>query len=336
MSAFRFDGSISDAGTGVALQGIEVFVCTQPAITTTIPPSPLASLFTNSAGSTPLVNPVVTDGFGNFFFYAATGTYTLVYYDPQGRMPTQIFPDQQVVTQGGGSLTSVALTMPAEFAVAGSPITSSGTLAVTSVAENANTVYAGPSSGSAAAPGFRTLVTADMPAGVGTVTSVQLTGVFGALFTGSISGTNPITTSGTFTVNIDMAQQNANTVLAGPSSGGPGPVTARTLTAADICGKTAVTFSATPAFDASTFALPTFSMTLTGNVTSSTIANPTIGQVITFVITQNATGGWTFAWPANSKGSSAIGSNANEVSVQSFVYDGTNWRATSPGSVNAT
>lgn len=335
MSAFRFDGSITDSGTGVALQGIEVFVCTQPAVTNVIPPSPLASLFTDSTGLTVLLNPVVTDGFGNFFFYAATGTYTLVYYDPQGRMPTQIFPDQAVVTQGGGSLTSVALSMPAEFAVAGSPITTSGTLAVTKATQNANTAYMGPSSGGAAVPGFRTLVTADLPAGVGSVTSVMLTGVFGALFTGSITGTNPITSSGTFTVNIDMAQQAANTVLAGPSSGGTGPVTARPLAAADICGSTAVSFSATPAFNASLFANPLFTMTLTGNVTSSTITNPVTGQIITFVITQDATGGWTFAWPTNTKGSSAIGSNANEVSVQSFVYDGSNWRATGPGSVNA-
>ena len=336
MSAFRFDGSITDSGTGVALQGIDVYVVTQPASTGNIPPSPLASLFSNAAGTTPLTNPVVTDGFGNFFFYAATGTYTLVYFDPQGKMPTQIFPDQQVVTQGGGSLTSVALTMPAEFAVAGSPITSTGTLAVTAVAENANTVYAGPSSGSAAAPGFRPLVSADFPAGVGTVTSVQLAGVFGALFVGSISGTNPITTSGTFTVNIDMAQQPANTFLGGPSSGGSGPVTARTLVAADTSGISAVSFSATPTFNAGLFANPVFTITLTGNVTSSTISNATSGQIITFVIKQDATGSRTFAWPANSKGSSVIGSDANSVSVQSFVYDGTNWRATSPGQVNAT
>jgi hypothetical protein len=335
MSAFRFDGSITDSGTGVALQGIDVYVCTQPAVTTTTPPSPLASLFSDSAGTVPLANPVVTDGFGNFFFYAATASYTLVYYDPQGRMPTQIFPDQSVVTQGGGSLTSVALTMPAEFSVAGSPITSTGTLAVTKTNQNANLVYAGPSSGSAAAPAFRALVSADVPAGVGSVTSVTLAGVFGALFTGSITGTNPITSTGTFTVNIDMAQQSANTFLGGPASGGTGPVTARTLVAADIAVKTNVTFSATPAFNAGLAALQTFTMTLTANVTSSTITNATAGQILTFVITQNATGGWTFAWPTNSKGASAIGSNASEVSVQSFVYDGTNWRAIGPGSVNA-
>ncbi len=62
-----------------------------------------------------------------------------------------------------GTVTSVALTMPAMFNVGGSPITSSGTLAVTLANESANQVFAGPSSGGAAAPTFRSLVAADMP-----------------------------------------------------------------------------------------------------------------------------------------------------------------------------
>jgi hypothetical protein len=53
--------------------------------------------------------------------------------------------------------------MPAEFSVAGSPVTSSGTLAVSKTDQNANLVYAGPSSGAAAAPTFRALVQADLP-----------------------------------------------------------------------------------------------------------------------------------------------------------------------------
>ena len=335
MPAYRFDGSVTDAGTGVALQGIEIFVCTQPANTGTIPPSPLATLFTDSTGFVQSANPVLTNGQGNFYFYAATGTYTLVYYDPTGRMPTQIFPDQAVVTQGGGSVTSVALTVPAEFSVSGSPVTAAGTLAISKVNQNANLVYAGPSSGSAAAPAFRAMVTADLPAGVGTVSSVMLAGVFGSLFTGSITGTNPITTTGTFTINVDLAQQNANTVLAGPASGAVGPVTARALVAADVSGVTAVSFSATPTFDASTFAFPVFTMTLTGDVTAPVISNPKAGQVIMFVLKQDGTGGHAFTWPASTKGSSSIGTDANAVSVQSFVYDGSFWRATGPGSVNA-
>ncbi len=66
---------------------------------------------------------------------------------------------------GDGTVTSVALTAPAEFAVAGSPITSSGTLAVTKATQTANTLWAGPTTGSAAQPAFRALVSADLPAG---------------------------------------------------------------------------------------------------------------------------------------------------------------------------
>lgn len=66
----------------------------------------------------------------------------------------------------GGTVTSVALTVPSEFSVAGSPITTSGTLAVTSVTQSANRVWAGPTSGSVASPAFRALVAADMPSGI--------------------------------------------------------------------------------------------------------------------------------------------------------------------------
>jgi hypothetical protein len=332
MSAFRFDGSINSAGLGTACEGVLVYVLTQPANTTVFPPTPLASLFTDSTGVTPLANPVTTDGNGNFFFYAATGTYTLYYYDPFQRIPTEIFPDQAVVTQGGGSVTSVALTMPAEFAVAGSPITSSGTLAVTKNNQNANLVYAGPGSGPAAAPTFRALVSSDLPAGGGSVTSVALTVAVPAYMTEVVTG-SPITGSGTFAITLGFANQNAGTFLAGPASGSPAAPTFRALTPADISGVTNVAFSATPTFDASTFMQPTFTITLTGNVTSSTIINPSNGERIVFVITQDGTGSRTFAWPANTKGSSIISGDANSVSVQEFVYDGTNWRATSAGDV---
>lgn len=64
---------------------------------------------------------------------------------------------------GAGTVTSVALSLPAEFTVTGSPITSAGTLAGAWATQNANVVFAGPASGVAATPGFRTLVNADIP-----------------------------------------------------------------------------------------------------------------------------------------------------------------------------
>ncbi len=68
------------------------------------------------------------------------------------------------VTMTGG-VTSVGLSMPSIFSVASSPITSSGTITVTLTTESANTIFAGPSSGSAATPTFRALVAADIPTG---------------------------------------------------------------------------------------------------------------------------------------------------------------------------
>lgn len=73
-----------------------------------------------------------------------------------------------------GSVTSVALTMPtAIFDVAGSPITGSGTLAVTLDSQTANTAFMGPTTGGAAAPTFRGFVTADFPDGVVTYAKIQ-------------------------------------------------------------------------------------------------------------------------------------------------------------------
>ena len=64
---------------------------------------------------------------------------------------------------GGGTVTSVGLAMPSIFTVTHSPVTSSGTLTADLNTQNANLVFAGPSSGSAAVPTFRSLVSDDLP-----------------------------------------------------------------------------------------------------------------------------------------------------------------------------
>jgi microcystin-dependent protein len=67
---------------------------------------------------------------------------------------------------GTGTVTSVALadgsTIPI-YSISGSPVTSSGTLTETLINQNPNLVFAGPSSGSAAQPTFRSLVPVDLP-----------------------------------------------------------------------------------------------------------------------------------------------------------------------------
>jgi len=64
----------------------------------------------------------------------------------------------------GGTVTSVGLSLPSIIAVTNSPVTTSGTLAGTLTTQAVNSIFAGPSSGAAAAPTFRALTTADIPA----------------------------------------------------------------------------------------------------------------------------------------------------------------------------
>jgi hypothetical protein len=64
---------------------------------------------------------------------------------------------------GSGTVTSVGLSGPGIFSITGSPVTTSGTLAINLVTQSANLVWAGPTSGGAATPGFRSLVSADIP-----------------------------------------------------------------------------------------------------------------------------------------------------------------------------
>jgi len=74
-------------------------------------------------------------------------------------------------------VTSVALALPASvFSVSGSPVTSTGTLTGAFTTQTANTVFAGPTTGSAATPAFRALVAADLPTSFSKTTVVYQPG----------------------------------------------------------------------------------------------------------------------------------------------------------------
>jgi hypothetical protein len=93
-----------------------------------------------------------------------------------------------------------------------------------------------------------------------------------------------------------------------------------------------VAFSATPIFDASLG--NTQKITLTNNVTSSTVSNASAGQTINFLICQDGTGSRTFVWPTNVKGGVTIGSTLSTCNAQNFIFDGTNAYALSSGVIN--
>ena len=66
-------------------------------------------------------------------------------------------------TRGTGTVTSVGLSAPSILSVANSPVTGSGTLALSLATQSAALVFAGPTSGGAAAPTFRALALTDLP-----------------------------------------------------------------------------------------------------------------------------------------------------------------------------
>lgn len=102
--------------------------------------------------------------------------------------------------------------------------------------------------------------------------------------------------------------------LTGLPSGGAGSV------------YTAVSYSATPTYSVSTSAIQVFSLTLTGNITSATLATSlaTTGQYIVWRYCQDGTGGRTVVWPANVLNYGSIDTTAGACSKQAFVWDGTN------------
>jgi hypothetical protein len=104
---------------------------------------------------------------------------------------------------GGGGVSSVALadgSSTAIYSITGSPVTGSGTLTFSAKNQSANTVFAGPSSGGATDPTFRSLVAADIPTTLNTTTESSLTTV-GTIGTGIWQGTKISSTYGGTGIN---------------------------------------------------------------------------------------------------------------------------------------
>lgn len=69
----------------------------------------------------------------------------------------------QLNAKGTGTVTSVALALPVSvFTISGSPVTTTGTLTGSFNTQAANIIFAGPTTGAAAIPTFRSLVAADL------------------------------------------------------------------------------------------------------------------------------------------------------------------------------
>lgn len=148
--------------------------------------------------------------------------------------------------------------------------------------------------------GLNATNTADLTYASATVTVNIHGGGLATIFSDNL-GTplaNPFTANSDATFSFYAANGRYDVVVSG--SGVP------TITISDvllfdstlITGQiNALSFSATPVFSAALFS--GFTMTLIGNVTSSTLSGGVTGQLATLMLTQGAGGPWTFAWPAN-------------------------------------
>ena len=145
--------------------------------------------------------------------------------------------------------------------------------------------------------------------------------------TGTVTGSNIPSSilQQIFNAGVGLTQRTAFNCLAGMVCS-DNAVTSRTDVR--LGSLTTVAFSATPTFDASTAA--SFKLTLTGNVTSSTLSNAVAGEPISFEICQDATGGRTFVPPANVLNMGTIVSTASACSTQEFWFDGSNAVSSGP------
>lgn len=113
--------------------------------------------------------------------------------------------------------------------------------------------------------------------------------------------------------------QNASDANEAVLSANFGAAIANQIAAGTAAAIVNVPFAATPVFNAAQGI--NFEMTLTGNVTSSTLINTTPGQRIVFIIHQDGSGGRTFAWPSNVMGAGVVDPGAGNTSVQEFIID---------------
>jgi hypothetical protein len=115
---FRYDSWVKSV-LGQAVAGAQIWVCTQPANvtppvtpprTTPVPwagPNPQAPIFSDPNGVSLVTQPLLSDGFGHYNFYAAPGIYTVVVYN-QGKLQN-FYPDQSLGNISTNTITGTSI-----------------------------------------------------------------------------------------------------------------------------------------------------------------------------------------------------------------------------------
>ena len=278
--------------------------------------TPLATIYTpvSCITATPIqqANPMTTDALGRYAFGAPDGFYAI---DISGSNFATYRVYKNLVTTylpGAGGVASVALALPAQFTVSGSPVVGTGTLTGSWAPQNNNAVLCGPTAGGPLAPTFRLLAAGDLPA----------SGVAAAAYQSLNAGTGAMTLT-TFTVDITgRVTTTSNTSTTIPVFGAQG-----TWTKAQNVASVALSFGNPMVTDATLG--NAFHTTATA---SFVFQNPTglvSGGTYLWKITQDGVGsrlissyGTMFKFPGGTPG--VLSTAANAVDLLTAYYDGTN------------
>jgi len=203
------------------------------------------------------------------------------------------------VGSGTGSVTSVALSAPAEFTVSGSPVTTSGTLTLTKATQSANTIFAGPTSGAVAQPSFRLLIAADLPSHTHAGSDIA-------------SGTVAVANGGTGAATTATARTN----LGAAASGANSDITALNGLTTPLSVAQGGTNATTAAAARTNLGLGSIA---TQNANSVSITGGTITGITALTIADGGTGGSSAAAARTNFGAAASGANSDMTSLSGLT-----------------
>ena len=201
-------GTVANGGTGQVIPYALVTVCTSAGTGT--PCSPIANIYADKALTQPLSNPFAADINGLYSFFVATGEYLVQESAPVGA-GYSYSESFLIFSNGTGTVSSVGLALPSSvFSVTNSPVTLTGTLTGSFIAQSANSVF-GNCSGSSAIPSFCSLIANQIPS---TLNSTTISGTLTTTATGNtlIGGTLGVTGAATLSSTLGVT---GNTTVGG-------------------------------------------------------------------------------------------------------------------------